>query len=770
MDPNTSIGRLCLGENNQGFLAEGIENKEQWEGPEFQDIASSGQEKEAKYEKNLISNEFAVKLCLEYEEKNGEKLVKRELLVSLNGEFYFVKFIVNPEEDNVEPSVIFGRSFMRLAKGIANFGNGVITIHPELDPFLDNSEETKKFEEDWDQLLDIDFGDIPEIIEAGPSLSNGKPLTQEKAAREALAIDICKKIPYLRRKDPSLRLWNIVIREALQEKEDPGAFIILIQLKAKIDLNALTDTSLDINAMPYRIYTKLGREEVKKVNRGIIMLNHSKTEPIGVLKDVLCQVGVTTIIAKFFILDMPFDRDAPILVGRGFLYTSGSVLNTIDRITSTFDGVCHQTFRAAKTSLNTKESDSDDKEDYGIQRNSFGAPMYGPKPAKYLNCFLGSLSVPLQHMEWKPDYKGNFYKKEEGDGQWHAEIRLTDPYGNMYDQGFKTNPTKRKLSKYQKLSDSIGTHDDEAGSSSSRPKELELLKMYNINLAGNLSKQIYSPFIVDWNILNTLRCGNAIEDVLEVRVNEMGSNEVLFRSVAGKRTFDINESIYTELCHEIYATFEFDKAVANDELMTKKAIKFRLCSKAYAMSILDFAKRLGLRNDDDFSADQYWLNISSEEISTLSRSSAKTIRKPVLKANHQNGYANVTWIAKRLGILSDEVLNGLSAPTYCRTLDAKILRELIGSNGRLIPEEIAHSIPRVATPRAPRPTTSDLYEKISQLETRIGGIERMTRRQSYHSDRYARVLKHISSHFEVAQRDPYDPPSYFEQQQQDDEE
>ncbi|GJS21735.1 hypothetical protein Tco_0450367 [Tanacetum coccineum] len=52
-----------------------------------------------KYEKNLLSNEFSVKLCLEYEEKNGENLVKKELLVSLKGEFYFVKFILNPEED-----------------------------------------------------------------------------------------------------------------------------------------------------------------------------------------------------------------------------------------------------------------------------------------------------------------------------------------------------------------------------------------------------------------------------------------------------------------------------------------------------------------------------------------------------------------------------------------------------------------------------------------------------------------------------------------------
>ncbi|GJY57341.1 hypothetical protein Tco_0456456 [Tanacetum coccineum] len=290
---------------------------------------------------------------------------------------------------------------MRLAKGTADFGNGVITIHPELDPLLDNSEETEKFEDDQDHLLDIDFGDIPEIDEAGlppfvckigkskrnkkralknfqlyyfdigPSLSNGKPLTQEEVAWEALAINICKRFFILEKERPMIetmaysdkykKILNGIVMdkikldgeikkdeeealkqvkgEALQEKDDPGAFIILIRQEAKIDLNALADTGSDINVMPYRIYTKLGREE-----------------------------------------------DAPILVGRGFLYTCGSILNTRDRITSTFDGICHQTFRVAKTSLNTEESDSDDEEDYGIQRNSFGAPMYGPKPAKYLNC------------------------------------------------------------------------------------------------------------------------------------------------------------------------------------------------------------------------------------------------------------------------------------------------------------------------------------------------------------------------------------------------
>nr|GEU63419.1 hypothetical protein [Tanacetum cinerariifolium] len=178
---------------------------------------------------------------------------------------------------------------------------------------------------------------------------------------------------------------------------------------------------------------------------------------MGVLKDVPCQVGVTTIIAKFLILDMPIDRDAPIL-----------------------------TFRAVKTSLNTKESDSDDEEDYGIQRNIFGAPMYGPKRAKYLNC---------------------------------------------------NDPMNRAL---------------------------------------------------------------ALQDV--------------------KNPFKKNM----------------------------------------------FGRKL--------------------------------------------------------------------------TLDSNIVRELVDSNGRLIPKGIAHSIPRVPTPRTPRPTTSDLYDKISQFETRVGEIKRMTRRQSYHSDIYARVL------------------------------
>ncbi|GJX09192.1 hypothetical protein Tco_0199051 [Tanacetum coccineum] len=187
MGLNTSVGQLCLGENNYGSAAEEFEKKEQWDGLEFQDTAGS-EKKEAKiftfhrmeekgeryftpchvgrlhtydreinldYEKNLISNEFAVKMYLEYEERNGEKLVNRELLVSFKWEFYFVKFIINPKEDDVEPCVIMGRSFIRLAKRVVDFGNGIITIHPNLDFLFNDYDETKKVKDSRELMFDL---------------------------------------------------------------------------------------------------------------------------------------------------------------------------------------------------------------------------------------------------------------------------------------------------------------------------------------------------------------------------------------------------------------------------------------------------------------------------------------------------------------------------------------------------------------------------------------------------------------------------------------
>ncbi|GKA04718.1 hypothetical protein Tco_0683838 [Tanacetum coccineum] len=312
--------------------------------------------------------------------------------------------------------------------------------------------------------LDMFYQDI------GPSSSAGRHLTQEEAAKEELAMRISQRYALLEEERPVIEtmtyndkykkilneIWKDKVEldgktmkedeeavkrikgEALKEKNDPGAFIF-----------------------PIRLEGKLGRDDLKNEDRGMTMINHTQAEAMGKLSNVLCQVGVTTLIVEFLILDIPINRDSPIVVGRGFLRAIGGMINTSDRIFSTFDGFCHQTFRAATSDyIRNVESDSDDEEEYVIKRNNFGAPIYGPRPAPYLSCtnledrasaiqaitnpfrkisvwkkavsFLGSLPVPLKLVNGKPEYKGSYTKEEEATGQWRTKIRITDPYGNIY--------------------------------------------------------------------------------------------------------------------------------------------------------------------------------------------------------------------------------------------------------------------------------------------------------------------------------------------------
>ncbi|GJX96935.1 hypothetical protein Tco_0352733 [Tanacetum coccineum] len=160
------------------------------------------------------------------------------------------------------------------------------------------------------------------------------------------------------------------------------------------------------------------------------------------------------------------------------------------------------------------------------------------------------------------------------------------------------------------------------------------------------------------------------------------------------------------------------QAKDDDELRTKKVIKFRLCGSGPTLTLLVFAYRLGLyhadelkdegfevyfqgglRSDENFNARDYWLNISSEEELHLSMSLALTIRHPILRVLHKMiTYGFITRIAKRMGLLTDEVLNSLSAPIYCRALDTITLRDLTSPDGRLIAEDPAPGVPRVDIP------------------------------------------------------------------------
>ncbi|GJS12084.1 hypothetical protein Tco_0368880 [Tanacetum coccineum] len=262
---------------------------------------------------------------------------------------------------------------------------------------------------------------------------------------------------------------------------------------------------------------------------------------------------------------------------------------------------------------------------------------------------------------------------------------------------------------------------------------------------------------------------------------------------AKSRAFNIKEPIYSELCHMFYSTYEFDEVCANDELQTKKIIKFRLGGRAHSFTLLEFAHRLGLyhaeeldeegfdvyfqgglRSDEYFNAQEYWLSISREENLSFT---PKRVRKCGLVARwmKRKGVGTqresqiccrqfITQIARKARVLSDVVIRSLSAPIYCRDLDTITLRELIDSKGRLIPEDPQPGVPRVAIPRPPRASMQDLYDRMGSMEIRQEAIERMEYRQSYHWDMYAEVFEHMAGVYSVPLQGAYNPPGYAQPQ------
>ncbi|GKC66765.1 hypothetical protein Tco_1099363 [Tanacetum coccineum] len=270
-----------------------------------------------------------------------------------------------------------------------------------------------------------------------------------------------------------------------------------------------------------------------------------------------------------------------------------------------------------------------------------------------------------------------------------------------------------------------------------------------------------TPHHVDWTVLNTMGCAETIEEMLEFKVIEMGGNEEVFSSETWRRAFDIKEPIYNELCHEFFSTFEFDEEVTREELTTKKIINAKVREGGFEVYFQG-----GLCNNDYFDANEYWIRISSKDQLCFSRSATHTIRSLILRVlqvityglcqrttmyykrkgtSIQEGsqivYGQfVTKLAKKLHLSTDDLFEGLRASILCRSMDFTTLKELICLDGRLIADDPSPGVLRFAIPRPPRPTLQDLFDGMGRMEIRQGVLEHMSRRQSYHSDRYYSVV------------------------------
>nr|GEZ80947.1 hypothetical protein [Tanacetum cinerariifolium] len=136
MDPNSSLRKICLGDDVVIISSDKVEGSEDWNSPEYQDTTVSKRKKVV----NTLS-------------------------------FYMM------ETDEISERYI-----------APCFVNG-LEAYDEPDPFEDDYEKTGKSSDDWDQLLDFNFDNVPKFA--------GSHLTQEEAKKKALTVRINQKFALL---------------------------------------------------------------------------------------------------------------------------------------------------------------------------------------------------------------------------------------------------------------------------------------------------------------------------------------------------------------------------------------------------------------------------------------------------------------------------------------------------------------------------------------------------------------------------------------------
>nr|GEX25138.1 hypothetical protein [Tanacetum cinerariifolium] len=181
--------------------------------------------------------------------------------------------------------------------------------------------------------------------------------------------------------------------------------------------------------------------------------------------------------------------------------------------------------------------------------------------------------------------------------------------------------------------------------------------LYNTKLSQLLHRLIYLPCVMDWSVLNRMGCGEAIDEMLTIK-----------------------------LCVAVYA---------DDELRTKKMIKFKLCGRAFSWTLLEFAKR---------ALDTTTLRelINSEGMLILEVPEPGVPRVAILKPReHRCGICMKGWVAWRYargrlrGCLIGSLITGIGMLGYLSTwLEFTVFhcRELITSSSNNSQEMMMSSV------------------------------------------------------------------------------
>ncbi|GJY88825.1 MAK10-like protein [Tanacetum coccineum] len=214
--------------------------------------------------------------------------------------------------------------------------------------------------------------------------------------------------------------------------EDPGLFTLPCRLGHSKPFDTLVDLGSCMNVIPFYLFKKLNIRLLEETNHIFRLADGTKSYPVGIVKDVEVHIGKLKLLNNFHVIDMKKDLETPLLVGRGFLATANAVIDCRMAKIAVGEGITRESYKPRPRS-----------DGVGTQ-----TPYYARKD--FLDCHLPGEWEIARDAELNPFKDTLVFRRmdkppKNGDGAWHAKIRLIDPDGEEFTKTLQSIPTTRKL-------------------------------------------------------------------------------------------------------------------------------------------------------------------------------------------------------------------------------------------------------------------------------------------------------------------------------------
>ncbi|GKA30982.1 DNA-directed DNA polymerase [Tanacetum coccineum] len=143
-----------------------------------------------------------------------------------------------------------------------------------------------------------------------------------------------------------------ILENGLPKKQcDPGNLVLPVRVNGTIHLDALADKEASVSGLPYTLYKNLGLGNPRPYHSNLIMANNTQAKAMREVRNIRIQIGYQAYLVDFLVLDIPIDKELPLLLGRPFLRTCGAMIDMGHGTMTIDDGVqiYHSPTMAPKT-------------------------------------------------------------------------------------------------------------------------------------------------------------------------------------------------------------------------------------------------------------------------------------------------------------------------------------------------------------------------------------------------------------------------------------